>query len=301
MKTENGVLLMATYTSPAVAASSVDLATFKAWGRVLSDALASFGDYWEQTSDTGQVDWNTLASTPTAPNTVYQVWRMTDSLASSSPVYVRFDWRPYSGSTTGVYMSVAIGTGSNGSGTLTGNVATTQICLSYNANAAGSVPWLISAGDGWLVFYAFSTHGTASVPGYAIIERSRSSAGALTEDYTTLVSGFSSGIRKAQTIFKPGGSVTVSAQLSELPVVQLDLDTGALGDSCFVSPLFPIVGKIDNPMVTVISCKANDVLEGITFGVTLYGTSRTYKPTKAGYASQYFGQGTNNCFCLLWE
>jgi len=293
---------MQTRTVTGVAATSTDLASFKNWGRQIHDALSGF-DGWTQTSDTGQVDWSTLSSAPTAPATVYEVWKMSDSLASASPVYVRFDFRPYSGSTTGINALVTLGTGSDGSGNITGNATSALACVVSSTNYATGYSWKFSAEPGRFTVMAFvGGVGTSSTFPFVLnIERSRNSSGVFTEDYTTVLCMYSS-VSHCQSVFKPGGAVNTTQDNTYVPAIGFSPNSGAVGSYCFVSPVFPIVGRVDNPIVGLLSCKAADVLEGTTFGVTLYGENVTYWPSKSGGVSVNFGAaGNNNAVCIAWE
>lgn len=99
-------------------------ATFREWGSELEVKLAEAG--LVQTSDTGQIDWTT--ATRSAINTLtagYSIWRFDDSQQGTAPIYIKID---YGTGSTSTYprAAITVGTGSDGSGTLTGTALTAQ-------------------------------------------------------------------------------------------------------------------------------------------------------------------------------
>ena len=108
-------------------------ATFRDWGNELSGRLSTIG--LVQTADTGQIDWVTVTRPGTNTDAGYEVWRFNDSLQGTAPIFLKL----YYGTGGGVdapRLSFQIGTGSDGSGALTG---TTTSIINCTANQA-SVP-----------------------------------------------------------------------------------------------------------------------------------------------------------------
>lgn len=67
-----------TVFSPTITFSNADTASFRAWGKAVSDALFAVG--LVKHTDTGQIDWTT-ATLPTTINTSagYEIWRLNDA------------------------------------------------------------------------------------------------------------------------------------------------------------------------------------------------------------------------------
>lgn len=108
-------------------------AAFRAWGSELSTKLAAVG--MVQTSDTGQINWSTVvrgAGANTAAG--YEIWRL-----SSSNLYLKIEYG--NGTTAGTMPSLWFtnGTGSNGSGTLTGSPSTRTQVGTTNAAPTSTV------------------------------------------------------------------------------------------------------------------------------------------------------------------
>lgn len=100
-------------------------AGFRAWGKDLSDSIAQVG--MVKTADTGQIDWTTVLRPAVNTFAGYEIWRFVDS-----SVFIKL-WYGSAGTASVPMFSVQVGTGSNGSGTLTGVVSSTR-----NINGGGS-------------------------------------------------------------------------------------------------------------------------------------------------------------------
>lgn len=106
---------MATFSYSAVVDHTSD-AGFRAWGSGIDTGLAAAG--LVQTADTGQINWVTV--TRPAVNTVggYTIWRL-----ASSAMYFKLEYGTNNGATS-PDIFITAGTGSNGSGTITGQTST---------------------------------------------------------------------------------------------------------------------------------------------------------------------------------
>lgn len=110
-------------------------ALFQAWGSAVDGTFTTFG--WVRTSDTGQINWATVPF-PTVISTAqgYSIFRMNDSLQSTYPVFIKME---YGGSANGAAnpaMWITIGTGSDGSGNITGVLKSRLQFNSYSTGAA---------------------------------------------------------------------------------------------------------------------------------------------------------------------
>src|SRR6266566_9890439 len=91
-------------------------AGFRLWGSAISTAIAAVG--WTQTADTGQVNWTTVTAPGANVTTVYEVWKMADSLQSTDPCFIRINYMVAS-ATNGPRIQVNVGTNSDGAGAIT--------------------------------------------------------------------------------------------------------------------------------------------------------------------------------------
>lgn len=121
-------------------------AEFRKWGKGISDALAALG--FVKTSDTGQVNWATVTVPASGVYTPYEIWRFNDALQATKPIYFKIEYGSSGASKPG--LRITVGSGSNGSGTINGNVYCTQTTLGGSASMDTSSTEFASyaSGDG---------------------------------------------------------------------------------------------------------------------------------------------------------
>lgn len=155
---------MTTRTYTSVFDHSSD-AGFRAWGSEFASNLASVG--MVQTADTGQINWSTVTSS--APNTAagYEIWHTSDS-----SLYFKFEYGTGSGASYPM-MWVTVGTGSNGSGTLTG-----QTCTRGTFFVAGTAAFSTST--------AYTTYMSASADHFALTYKIGAFAGSYPFGFLTV-------------------------------------------------------------------------------------------------------------------
>jgi hypothetical protein len=99
-------------------------AGFRAWGSGLSSNLTAAGLI--KTTDTGQINWTTV-NRPTAVNTVggYEIWKLPDS-----SIFFKIEYGT-GNVTDNPLIYITSGTGSNGTGTITGAISA-QTAIAYS-------------------------------------------------------------------------------------------------------------------------------------------------------------------------
>jgi hypothetical protein len=162
-------------------------ATFRTWGSAISAAMASIG--WVQASDTGQINWTTVVK-PAAINTAagYEIWRMNDTLQATKPVFLKIEYGCSSAVSVPV-MWITVGTGTNGTGTLTGQVGARQIIGPGSGNAAASTSYFSGTSSRLTALLWDSTSYYTLV----MIERSHDGTGADTNLGVMMGLGYPSG------------------------------------------------------------------------------------------------------------
>jgi hypothetical protein len=174
-------------------------AGYRLWVQELLSNFISSG--LVQTSDSGQMNPST-ATRPSANSfTGYLMLRMKDALQASRPVFLRLE--PGTANVTNTpALRLTIGTGTNGSGTLTGLVSSARVMhngttlvanastanfKSYATHSAGFVglAWKLSAGSGPVAIAGFT------------IQRSTSNVGIPTADAVMLIT---SGATSSETV-----------------------------------------------------------------------------------------------------
>ena len=282
---------------------SSTLANFKSWGQAMSTFIAS---QWTQTSDTGQINWTTV-SLPAAGSTGgFEIYRPNDAL---TPIYLRIDYGRAT-SSSAAWFEVTIGTGTNGAGTLTGNVSAVHLGGQNNGNNASggtSATWECDfSGSGSRLGLLLGRNAGSQVAKGFFVERSLDNTGAYTSTYMTLVTvaEISPGTNCTyqSTVLLSGLPFNVSAGAITNPVVITDTSTScAANGGIAISPVFPSFGQFGNPMTCVASARGADIVDGTTFTSVLYGSTFTYLGTKGTNTTQYFGPNINSALVMRYD
>jgi hypothetical protein len=299
-------------------AIGVSDAAFRAWGQAISAALAALG--LVQTADTGQINWSTVTK-PTVNATAqgYEVWRFADALQATAPVYVKIEYGSATSSTTAPGIWVTVGTGSNGSGTITGTdvanvsgaVTSRLACLQNGATGPTATSWAAADADGSALALALHPNAGASNGGmFVLIERTRDWSGVATGD-GVLVAVLTSGAAKC-------------GWLSYLPFVVINNFTVGIGavlpggsasgapsvTTCVINNVvYPIPVQTGNgPRSTGFSkfltlvC-AGDLPPAATMSLTVYGEANTWYSAgllqSSGAAA--FSNALSNLNSFVWR
>lgn len=290
---------MATLTGNYVDDNS-SLANFKQWAQAISNAFSTFG--WVKTSDTGQVDWTALATVPSNAF-VYEIWQSADSLSSTLPIVVRIE---YGYSSTSVQVRLSVGTASNGTGSITGNVISGAPWNANNlqSNAGSSVyPCFFSGDSGTFRMFMWQNSNACFV---AIIERSVDSTGNYTADYFSVITANSNSPSSGfqQTVTASGAANRENGVIA--PALTNGSGTGYWNGSVAALPVFPVIGKIGNPMLSVMTCVGGDAADGSIVTVQgFYGSTHTFVAANRGQLAAYCGtrqyNTTNMALLMRYE
>jgi hypothetical protein len=272
---------MATRFSNALFPDNSITANFRAWTQFIEDTLVTTGG-WVVTADTGQTLPNALV-VPTAGSQKrgYRIYRMNDSLQSAAPVFMRLDYG--SGSSLGLPgIWVTIGTGSDGTGNITGilwnggtsslpNIGTQSTSTSTANNSYGSastsrfsLALFVQTGAGFHFIFT--------------LERSKDSSGNDTGSGLLLIYRGGGDTNIARTRYL---STTVGPQPSEenglAYVITGQNPTQTLGGDIGVGVISHFRGTAQQPGTNFVVVTLSDVAAEGSFQMTLYGQLRTYQ------------------------
>ena len=156
------------------------LANFKAWAKAVSDWFRTCG--WTNTSDTGQVNWSTIAAVP-ASTYVYDIFTPGDS---GTAYYLKIE---YGYNTSSLQIAITVGTGTNGSGTLTGHVTgriavwSTSFTSNFaNVSSTTQFECDFSGDSGRICIMMWRNSSVANGPVGFAIQRTLNSSGTATND-----------------------------------------------------------------------------------------------------------------------
>ena len=264
---------MATSNTAAIISNITSDAIFRTTGSALSVAIQAVG--LTQTADTGQINW-TSVTTPGAANTVagYEIYRFSDSLQSTAPVYFRIDYGTSIGNTGWLGLRVTVGTSTNGAGTITGQVSSICYLPMYSAGSA-RVTYVSGANNRLSILHNnFTGENNALI---FSLERSHGSSGADTGDgvYINGCSYYSGG---GFSQYLPlGTGVTIppaQAQIyNSIPLT----GSGVLGTDTYTWPVRVWTPQESLPSLNLIWYISTDITPITPVSITMYdGTARTY-------------------------
>jgi hypothetical protein len=295
---------------------SSTLANFKSWAQAISAFFATAT--WTQSSDTGQVNWSTIGSVPGSSAFVYEVWQPNDGLTT---FYVKVEYGNVSG-TNCPSLRLTIGTGTNGAGTLTGFVSAVQ-----NTNATTfTIPSAVTtyecdfSGAAGRIGALMWRNGINNCQQIFAIERSLNSSGAYTSSHVTIIVG-GIGINGSantpavvqQTVIltgtpsvgpttSRGAGFNANQTLAVRSLLWQGVASSALNGSIPFDTVAPVIGFFDYPLTIIGVALGVDIVEGVTFGVTIYGSTRTYMPTKNGHLFNCLGdQVGTGALCMRYD
>jgi hypothetical protein len=300
---------MATIQNQLVCDNST-LANFKQWAQAISTALSTFG--WTQSTDTGQVNWSTIAAVPGSGAYVYEIWQPNDGLTT---FYLKVEYGNSSG-TNSPGMRLTLSSGTNGSGTPSGFVAGPYQTLSlgmtppstttqYECNFSGA------AGRFGAMMWR---NGTAiNQQQLFAVERSVDSTGAYTSAYATLFvqgnTGTNTFARQQSLVFGVGVAPLIPPATNAnggwaVRIANTNSSTvgGPFNGSIPFDSVAPMVGYYDYPCTMVGAGCAGDYVEGVTFTVSLYGSTRTFMPSSLGpFSHVSYVSGAFQTTCMRYD
>ncbi len=269
-------------------------ANFKLWtGFIRHVFLTDAG--WTATSDTGQTNPTTVGAAPTNGNSIYEVYQATDALSGTAPLMAKVEYGQFNSAPS---ISITIGTGSNGSGVITGGGNKFRTS-GQGANPSGTlggtgyecVGSADASGIRFLMWRNYAGANPLRIPCFFAIERSRDSSGAYTGDYATIfvyghdldypnANGTQSVMFRQQSILAGGGAGSVEQAWLTF---QSTNGTASLGTNVAVVPLFNFATGLGNPSEDLLCGKAADFPEAGSVSVQVYGSAHTYYCSKVGY------------------
>ena len=295
---------MATSTQTLTLAISDD-ATFRNYVSAYKAGVEAVGMI--VASDTGQINTTTVLK-PTGSNTSagFTMHRFDDAFQTSAPVFIKTEYGTSSSATVGGFW-ITVGTGTNGAGTLTGQVGT-RIQMVMSTGAAQS--WSFSGENNRLtVAGGLSTGYTNNF--LLNIERLRDSTGAVTNSgISTLMSyaGSASILRTHQQVIPSTGPVLAQHQRLNWPSLG---QSQAINSNVYFTTFFPHSFQLHQPCIGLLKYWATDVTVGSSVSVGVYGSTATYKMLgvlfgqSASYAYGFpydaDGSSNNQAIAIRWQ
>lgn len=285
---------MATIQTFKVADSST-LARFKEWAQDIGNALAALG--WVKVAETGTVDWAIIGAVPANASPVFEVWRMADSLQATAPFFIKLE---YGQGTTAGNPSLWItgGTGTNGSGQLTGAGTRQQLTATAGQAAQGATQYEMDYSGSTSRFNCVIWRNLVTTSFAFGIERSRDTAGAETDESVTLWSISAGSTGRQQTFPKLGTGASIGQESFIISAMMTTFTSSIYNNKIAIAPVFPFLGYYQNPMTSIVALKAADWVDGALFDVVMYGATRRMMVSKNTPNTNAISGG---CMAMRWD
>lgn len=270
-------------------------ANFKLWTGFIRGLFLTTGG-WTASTDTGQTNPTTVGSAPGNGSWVYEIYKASDSLAGTSPVFVKVEYGQ-SGSLPSIVMT--IGAGSSGTGVITGGgtrMGTNLTTPAASATLGGTTFDCVGSADSgsvrFIMWRNYAGSNAAQVPCCFAIERAKDNTGAAIGDFFTLfVAGtnvdcasFNTVMNFRQQTILSGGSAG-NVEVSWLGV-QSGLATAGLGSNVAGGPVLHMPGYVGCVSLDLLIGKSVDWGEASSNTIQHYGSNHTFYFTKAGNLAQ---------------
>ena len=281
------------WTSPVDMTSD---ATLRAWGSELNAKLVAAG--LVQTADTGQINWATVTKGAANAALGYEVWRFSDASIVFKIEYVM-------GSTTTnlPVLYATVGTGSNGSGAITGQ-ASTRNTFSYTAASItpGSTTYpsyLCHTADFFGLAFKFGV-GSGIFHAFLAITKTCDTAGSATTTGFAVYRSQSTGVLAQQVVRTAAAAATRTESTSFSFVQGLVTDsTTPAGDKQRYRHFEHSNGV--NPLATMCTYVASEVSTGSSFAAAMVGsTARTFLALGGVLRGEVTGS-SNYATAMLYE
>jgi hypothetical protein len=302
-------------------------AGFNAWFNEIITQLLAVG--LTQTTDTGQISTGGSVAIPASSTSAgYTIWKFNDTLQSTSPVFLKLEF----GSSVTITVPaiwITIGSGSNGSGTLTGTVGTRRSVVSgaaptsTSANYVSNFCYNSTYGVLGLVWKQGAYGGFSySTEGGFYIYRSNSSAGAASGDAVMLITNntsatatqYTSGFQEClsfltNTIYGVGSGTpqTPSAFWAAAPLMANTYVSTSYGGNVQPFPVFYATPVYAISAFCALGLSA-DFAVTATFSIAIIGsTALTFMSMGACWGASYQNNGLDSyvsgsitTFLALW-
>ena len=274
-------------------------AEYQEWVQEWHDILIGVG--LTQTSDTGQYATSPVTLTRPAVNTLstgYLIYRFNDTLQATAPIFMKFRFGTGASLTNRPQIYYEVGTGTDGSGNITGLIRAGVMINGYSADVETAYPSdaCYSAAAG---FFGLSWKGQSNGFTFFMVARSCDSNGSPTGVGALFFHGETSTSFIVQH-YDYVDVVTQNGSYITAPFCCAYGNYGNIADDNGDTPVYLCYVAVPQPQPLIGLCGlANGGLaHGGTFSTTLFGaTPHTYmyiNNANVGASGSYFA-------CMLWE
>lgn len=276
-----------------VAQTNTDDASFRAWGKSLSDAMESCG--FIKTADTGQIDWATVNSPGTNTFAGYEIRRLNDTMQATVPIFAKIY---YGTGTSSAYprIYITVGRTSNGAGTIP-TLRTSNIILNPQRSDTSLHACYVSGGEGYI---AVGMWVTSAAPVLFYLARPRDANGTINNKGINVVA-------QCNTLYFQQWLPPIGPPIPFTPLVGPyctgpSVGTGTYDTTVGVFPNFVHMGYPGHPDGVGVAYFPVDMDGGgIIYSLQIFG--QNYDFVSGGASSTGFinGNSTASSLLLRWE
>jgi hypothetical protein len=210
----------------------------------------------------------------------YRIYRMADSLQATAPVFMRLDFGSANAGTLIPNIWPTIGTGSNGSGTITGTMWDGGATLGIGGQNSATTAYgncYGSAGTARFALAMWIQVGNTQIPVVFTLERTKDASGNDTNAGLLLVYRISAAGSVAANRFLVFTGTQPSAEPGLSFVLSGINPSETFGGDIGVGILIHFKGVAQQPGTNIMFVNSSDVSSLGTVNLTLYGATRTYQ------------------------
>lgn len=276
-----------TLSQPNIALDMTSDATFRAWAQAVSNGIAAAG--LVKTADTGQVDWTAGTQTRAGASgaVYYEIWRFTDALQATRPVFIKVIYNGNGSTTSGGVLGFQIGYSTNGAGAFTGNYTAVSGQRSTGLSSAVPVQCTFASDGSYLTLALGSAPGGANTcQAILVVDRTRNTDGSANGDGVYCLIGPSPASSASCTLiwamasaaktWANGLNVLFPAEQVQNNGLSTTVSTGVVGTDVQVFPHQPFAPYAEAAALGCIGVWVADIPIGTLFAVTLAGATHTY-------------------------
>lgn len=241
-----------------------------------------------KTADSGQI--STFNQTPVATVRDYEVFRFSDSLQATAPIFIKVNWAM--DPTTYTFMNVTVGTSTNGAGTLGGVSVGPLALFGYNPTS-GATRYVYASSDGSQLVFVSNLQAQAATSGdqlsAIVIERTRdadgtpNASGYMIYHWKSLGEGPAVGFNSYQATYgrfndinaqQPGIAYDYGVMVPNIA----NVTSGLSGTTAYAFPVYGYITQITGASKALMLGFANDFPKETVVGLTHYGTTMNFLP-----------------------
>lgn len=289
-------------------------AGFRAIGSLINSNLTAVNaSILTVTTDTGQINWTTVTK-PVATNTVagYEIWKFNDSQGT---LYFKIEYGTASSATAQFSLWITIGTGSNGSGTITGIIGTRrQVSCAQNIQSTitnYTSHCCVVNGSFWLLLgEGTSTSTNSSCQAAFQFNRTGDSTGAVDNTGWFLQSTTTGSQTNLNSIiYWTTGAITRQDATNTVPktffvptsITSSNFGTGGNNNYQVYRHQLPMSPEIKTPPLVGMCIQSEAPVATTTTMAIVGSTTHTFMMTGTAWGCNGADAGVNASFLLVYE